>query len=263
MNTGPKTVPRPAVFLCSSDSRYDVLKRILPSVIKFWGSCPYTFYIGMNTCREHFPRVTPVLAPASHWHEELAAQLAQVPERHILVLRDAFLLCSPVDQPRLTQVTRNAISMDLPYLRLMPLGQSMTARIRRHRPTHLQPDMQPIPASHPSYCGLQATIWRKNYLESLLEKQQSLAEFEQQSMPEARHCALTHSPPIHYRQVIERDRWLPDASSLLKRAGLSADLGDRPVWSKSKYLRLCLNRMRETLFGASTDAEQALTKSSV
>lgn len=247
MNTGRRTLPRPAVFLCSSDSSYDVLQCILPSVIKFWGNCPYTFYVGMNSCRKLFAQVTPVLAPASPWQEAFAAQLAQIPEEHIIVLRDAFLLCSPVDQPRLTQVVRNAIGMDLPYLRLMPLRQSVAVRWRGQRPTHLQPDLQLIPARHPSYCGLQATIWRKDYLQSLLQKHLSLSEFEHQSIPDVRHCALTHSPPIQYRQVIERDRWRPDAASVLKRAGLSANLGDRPVWSKSKYFRLCLSRISEAL----------------
>lgn len=255
MTPGLKTTPRPAVLLCSSDSRYDVLKCILPSVIKFWGHCPYTFYVGMNTERRLIAQATPVLAPASHWQEELSAQLAQIPERHIILLQDAFLLCSPVDQPRLTQVARNAIGMDLPYLRLQPLR-----RARGNNPAYLQPDLQLIPAHHHAYCRLQATIWRKTHLESLLKKQLSLAEFEHQSIPEARHCALTHSPPIQYRQVIELDRWLPDASSLLKRAGLPAALGDRPVWSKTKYFRRWLRRVRETLSGASPDAE--LTKSS-
>jgi hypothetical protein len=242
MNTGRRTIPRPAVFLSSSDSRYDVLRCTLPAVLKFWANCPYTFYVGMNTRRELLARISPVLVPASNWQQEFATQLAQIPEEHIIVLMDAFLICSPVDQPRLTQVARNAVSLNLPYLRLMPL--------RRHRATHLQADLQRIPASHPAYCRLQATIWRKSHLESLLEKAQSLLDFERRSIPDAKHCALTHSPPIQYRQVIERDRWLPDASSLLKRAGLPAHLGDRPVWTKSKYFRLWLDRMRATLFGA-------------
>lgn len=251
MNTGRPKILRPAVFLCSSDSRYDVLKCTLPSVFKFWTNCPYTFYIGMNTCREHFARATPVFAPASNWREELAAQLAQIPEKHVIVLRDVFLFCSPVDQPRLTQVARTAITSDLPYLRLTPIW-----RRRRRHATHFRLDLQRIPARHPSYCGLQATIWRKSYLESLLGRQQTLAEFEQQSLPEAGHCALTHSPPIHYCQVIERERWLPDASSLLRRAGLPADLGDRPVWSKSTYFRWYMDRIRDTLFGIQPSTEQ-------
>jgi hypothetical protein len=242
-------MPRPAVFLSSSDGRYDVLRCTLPAVLKFWAHCPYTFYVGMNTRRELIARITPVLAPASNWAEEFAAQLAQIPEKHILILMDAFLLCSPVDQPRLTQVARNAVSLDLPYLRLMPL--------RRHRPTNLQSDLQRIPASHPAYCRLQATIWRKSHLESLLEKAQSLWDFERRSIPDAGHCALTHSPPIQYRQVIERDRWLPDAASLLKRAGLPAPAGDRPVWSKSKYFRLWLDRLRATFFDATPEADPA------
>jgi len=258
MNTETRTILRPAVFLCSSDRRYDVLSCLLPAVFKFWAQCPYTFYIGMNTDRELSSRATPVLAPASNWQQELAAQLAQIPEKHIIVLRDEFLFCAPVDQPRLTQIARTAITMDLHYLQLMPIKQTMTTRVRGPRSTYTRPDVRRMPAGYPNYCGLQASIWRKSYLESLLTKPQSLREFEQQSPPDAGHCAITHSPPIQYRQMLKREYWLPDAAPLLKRAGLPADLGNRPVWSKSTYLRMYVDRIRQTLFGVPTGAEQTV-----
>jgi hypothetical protein len=252
MNRGHKARSPPAVFICSSDSRHDVLRRILPSVIKFWPDCPYALYVGMNTRRDLIDRATPVLASASQWRQEFAEQLDQIPEEHVIVLLDDFLLYAQVDQARLTQVVRNTISMGLPYVRLVPLGRSLAARLMGRQPTLLRPDLERIPASHPFYCGLQIAIWRKRHLESLLHKQQSIWEFEHQSIPEASHCALTHSPPIRYRHLIERGRWLPDAPSLLRRAGLPADLGDRPVWPKSRYIRLCVDRIRWTVLGYST-----------
>jgi hypothetical protein len=252
MNRRRTTSPDPAVFICSSDSRYDVLKRILPSVLKFWTDRPYPLYAGMNTAWELPPQVLPVLAPASHWQQEFSAQLGQIPEAYVLVLLDDFLLHTAVDQPRMAHLVRHAITLDLPYLRLVPLGRSLVARLTGRRPTQLSADLEHIPANHPFYCGLQATLWRKQHLLSRLVKQQSIWEFEHQAVPEAVHCAITHSPPIRYRHLVERGRWLPDAPSLLRRAGLPIDLGDRPMWSKLRYGRLCLDQIRWSLLGYST-----------
>lgn len=252
MNKRPRALPHPAVFICSSDNRHDVLGCILPSVMKFWANRPYPLYVGMNTVRELPPHVSAVLAPPSQWHREFAEQLAQIPEEYVVLLLDDFLLYAPVDQPRMAHVIREAIALKLPYLRLVPLGKSLVARVTGRQPTLVRPDLERIPARHPFYCGLQATIWHKHYLQSLLQKQQSIWDFEHQSIPEALHCAVTHSPPIRYRHLVERGRWLPDAPSLLRRAGLPTELGDRPMWSKSRYIRLCLDRIRWTVLGYST-----------
>ncbi|HKQ80671.1 MAG TPA: hypothetical protein VJS42_00605 [Steroidobacteraceae bacterium] len=243
---------RVAVFICSSDSRRDVLVRVLPSLHKFWPDCPYPIYVGLNSYDSTLRGGTHVLAPASEWHRECALQLAQLEEEYVIVILDDFLVLAPVDQARVADLVEDAVTLSLSYLRLLPLGRSLPARLSGWRLPELKPGIQRIPVHRPFYSGLQIAIWRKQHLQAMLEQPLTIWEFEHQYIPGSVHCALTDSPPIVYRHLVERGRWLPDAHSLLRRAGLPAELGERPVWPKSRYARLCLDQVRWLVFGYST-----------
>lgn len=244
--------PSVAVFICSSDNRKDVLVRVLPSLFKFWPNCPYPIYLGLNSRDEKLPLSTHVLAPASEWYRECTAQLAQLDEEYLIVILDDFLIRAPVDQARVAQLVEDAANLDLGYLRLLPLGRSLPARLAGHRLPELKPGIERIPLHRPFYSGLQIAIWRKPHLQAMLQKPLSIWEFEHCYIPGPIHCAITGRPPIVYRHLVERGRWLPDARSLLQQAGLSTQLGDRPVWPKSRYAQLLLDQVRWHVLGYST-----------
>lgn len=243
---------RVAVFICSSDSRRDVLDRILPSVVKFWPACPYPIYVGLNTHDRPLPIGTPALAPALGWHRECALQLAQITENYLIVLLDDFLLGASVNQERLAEIVENVVTLDLAYLRLVPLGRSLPARLAGWRLPQIKPGIEQMPSGHPFYSGLQIAVWRRTHLQAMLEKPQSIWEFESYCMPQSSHCVVRDRPPISYRHLVERGRWLPDARLLLRQAGLSTDLGHRPVWPKSRYIRLFLDQVRWVTLGYAT-----------
>lgn len=243
---------RAAVFICSSDSRRDVLSRVLPSVLRFWTDRTYPLYVGMSSPLSLPGDVKPIYAPASDWRGEFTRQLAQIPQDYIVLLLDDFLVHAPVDQVRMSQLVSTAIDGDFQYLRLVPLGRSLASRITGRRPAQLLPGIEEIPSHHPFFCGLQAAIWHKRYLLSLLEAEQSIWEFERRSISGSRHYAINTSAPIRYRHLVERGRWLPYARSLLQRAGLPDDLGDRMIWPRSRYGRLLLDQLSWVIVGHST-----------
>jgi hypothetical protein len=247
-------VPRSrlAVFICSADNRRDVLERTLPSVIKFWPDCPYPFYVGVNSHGRPLPVGTPVIAPASQWHREFLLQLEQITEDYVVVILDDFLFRAPVDQTRLSDLVADVVARDLAYLRLVPLGRSLPARLSGQRPPELKPGIELIRARRPFYSSLQIAVWRRTHLLSMLRQPQSIWEFEHQWVPASVHCAIRDRPPIAYRHLVERGRWLPDARSLLQRAGLATDLGERPVWPNSRYARLFMDQVRWLVFGYAT-----------
>lgn len=243
---------RVAVFICSSDNRRDVLDRILPCVAKFWPNCPYPIYVGLNSYDRSLPIGTPILAPASQWHRECSLQLAQLAEDYLILVLDDFLIGAPVDQARLADLVEKAVTLNLAYLRLVPLGRSLPARLTGRRPPELKPGIERIRAHRPFYSGLQIAIWRRKHLLSMLQQPQSIWEFEHQCIPDSTHCAIRNRPPIVYRHLVERGRWLPDARSLLQRAGLATELGERPIWPKSKYAALFLDQVRWVVLGYAT-----------
>lgn len=241
-----------AVFVCGSDSRIDILERTLPAVQKFWPACRYSIYVGLNSCSRALPVGRPVIAPPSDWRREFGQQLTQIDHDRLIVMLDDFLIQAPVVQDRLASLVENAVRMNLDYLRLIPMGRSLPARAVGWQPSEISPGIQRIRERHPFYSALQIAIWRKSHLLSMLEQPLSIWEFERQSSRAASHCAITANPPIAYRHLVEKGRWLPYARSLLRRAGFAPELGDRPTWPVTRYGQLCFDQLRWVVLGYAT-----------
>lgn len=239
---------RVGVYICSSDNRLDILDRVLPSVLKFWPDCPYPIYVGLNTRNKKWERVTPLVAEPSEWRTEVLEQIGQIPETHLIVILDDFLFQDRVDQLRLSQLVRCAIDHELQYLRLLPLRQSLSQRLIRSR-TRSTDDIQSIPPRRPFFSGLQIALWEKKHFASLLRLRGSIWDFEHRQLQGIPHHVIAADPPIKYRHLVEKGRWLPYAESLLKMANLSTDLGSRRRWPGWMNLRLLLDEARFFILG--------------
>lgn len=243
------SAPSAAVLICGSDNRRDVLERVLPSLVKYWPDCPYPIYLGLNTKYSYGPNITTVAAQPSEWRRECAEQVAQTSETHLIVVLDDFLFQSPVDQNRLSALLSQAVKSDLPYLRLVPLGRSIMERLADLVRTPSKVEIRAMREGRPFYSGLQIAIWNKAHLLTLLNSPGTIWEFEHKRRPGVTHYAITGSPPIVYSHLVEKGRWLPYAKSLLRKAGLPADLGTRRIWPKWMNLRLMLDKMRFHVIG--------------
>ncbi len=231
------------VFICSSDSRRDVLDRVIPSVFKHWTDCPYPVYAGLNSNPGQLPGIVPVLAPVSDWRTELACQLRQLHEQRLIVFLDDFLIEAPVQQERMDELLREFEQQRLSYLRLLPLGRSLAQRIGEiGRPPAM--DIQSISETRPFFSSLQVAIWERGHLLAMLDAPGSIWDFEHQKLVGARHFAIASRPPVRYRHLVEKGRWQPYAKRLLRSVGLSNDLGSRPVWPNWAYGRVWLDELR-------------------
>jgi len=237
-----------AVFICSSDNRLDILDRVLPSVLKFWTDCPYPIYVGLNTPNVTWDKVTTLVAKASEWRTEVLEQIRQIRETHLIVILDDFLFQERVDQSRLSELVAEAVDRELPYLRLLPLRKSLSQRLIRSR-TRATDDIESIHARRPFFSGLQIALWRKEHFALLLEPHGTIWDFEHRSTPGIPHYVITSSPPIKYRHLVEKGRWLPYSQTLLRLANLSTDLGSRRRWSAWMNLRLLVDEARFFLLG--------------
>jgi hypothetical protein len=238
-----------AVYICSSDSRRDILDRVLPTILSNWPDCPYPIYVGLNTCEHISPRVTPLQAKASGWREECLAQIAQLSESHLIVVLDDFLFQAPVDQSSLSSIVSNAIALRLPYLRLLPLRKSLIQRFMPRTRVSFAPGIEAIDKKRPFYSALQIAVWEKTHLVSLLKLHGSIWDFEHQKKHDTRHYVVSDSPPIAYRHIVEKGRWLPYAKRLLNESGMTTDLGKRRAWPKWTNLRVLTDEMRFLILG--------------
>jgi hypothetical protein len=241
--------PSVAVLICGCDSRRDILERVLPSLFKYWPDCPYPIYVGLNSNQSFGPNITTVVAPLSEWRQECAEQVAQTRETHLLLVLDDFLFQKPVDQSRLSKYLAAAVDSNLPYLRLMPLGTSLLERFANLARTRSRIEIRAIREGRPFYSGLQIAIWNKAHLLTLLQSRGSIWEFEHKRKPGVVHYVITGRAPIIYSHLVEKGRWLPFAQSLLRKAGLSTDLGARPTWPKWMNLRLMFDKVRFHVIG--------------
>jgi hypothetical protein len=231
-----------AVAICSSDSRVDILHRVLPSLFKYWPDCPYSIYVCLNSKQWVAPNVTTLVASPSEWREECLAQVAQIPEEHLILVLDDFLIQRRVNQESLSTYVSITKQLDLQYLRLVPLGISPLARLLKLHQSRAVALYEAMNANRPFFSSLEIAIWNKAHFMSLLGLPGSIWDFEHQKMPGITHFAVTGSAPIVYSHLVEKGRWLPYASSLLGQAGLRSDLGTRPIRPTRMNLRLWLHR---------------------
>jgi hypothetical protein len=242
--------PSVAVLICGSDSRMDILDRVLPSVLKFWPDCPYPIYVGLNKDHQVASNVTTLVAQPSEWRQECLAQIGQIPQSHLIVVLDDYLFQKPVEQNRLGHFVAMVIESHIAYLRLVPLGKSLLARLLDFRAAPDDLRIRAIKEDRPFYSGMQIAIWEKAHFALMLKRPGSIWEFEHQRIKGIEHYAITGRAPIRYRHLVDKGRWLPYARSLLKRVDLSADLGERPSWSAWMALRLALEKARLHVFGS-------------
>jgi hypothetical protein len=236
-----------AVFICSSDSRLDVLTRVLPAQLALWADCPYPIYVGLNSPVEVSPLVKTLVASPSEWRLETASQIAQLPQRHVIMMLDDYLILKPVDQARLAAYAAIAVNQNLPYLRLLPFRQSIFQQISRSSSTSKCFSL--IPKGRPFYSGLQIAIWQKDHLISLLAQHGSIWQFEHITPRHQNHYVIHEEPPIRYSHLVEKGRWQPYARRLLASVNLSADLGKRPVWPAWMHIRLAVDEAKFLLLG--------------
>jgi hypothetical protein len=227
----------------------DVLLRVLPSISKFWPDCPYPIFVGLNSNHFVAQNVTTLVARPTEWRHECLEHIGQISATHLIVLLDDFLFQKPVEQDRLAGVLDHALKSNIPYLRLVPLGKSVLARLFNSAAGRSDLGIHPITEARPFYSGLQISLWDKAHFRSLLEKRGSIWDFEHHRMSGVTHYAINGRAPISYSHLVHKGRWLPYARTLLRRAGLSTDLGARPVWPKWMNALLAFDKARLLVFG--------------
>ena len=240
-----------AVFVCSSDSRRDVVDQTLPALKKFWPDCPWPIYIGLNTITRPLTLGSAILAPPSEWHGEFSIQLSQISQSYVLVVLDDFLFGEPVNQLRVSKLVQEAMRLQLDYFRLVPLGRSLASRLGGRRTSRLSANIEQVPSRHPFYCAMQVAIWRRSHLQRLLTDPISIWDFERRYVPQSMHACIVDAPAIAYHHVVERGRWLPDAPIRFRRISLPISLGDRPKWSKARLMRVLTEKIQWHLLGYS------------
>lgn len=238
------------VFIASSDNTRDVFDRVYPAFRKHWPDCGYPVYVGCNTPPASREGFEPLYAHPSGWRTELMAQLEQISARHVILFLDDFLVLRKVADVRVRAIVQQAVDADLDYLRLIPLRRAIVPRLMSA--LHGRRDsFELIPPSDPYYSALQIVLWKRSHLLNCLRLEANIWRFEGLMPPNSAHYVIRTAPPIPYRHIVEKGRWMADASALLQRAGVPAELGSRARWPWTAQLSRWMDLARFEVFGYS------------
>ena len=231
---------RLSILIVSCDNYADVWGPFFALFWKYWPDCPYPVYLGANqrTCGD--PRVKMVLTGEDRsWAESTRHMVEQVPGEYLLMLLEDFLLRKPVNTAQVEQCYQALRNLGGGYLRLKPFPKP-----DRRVPGY--PMIGEIEPGAPYRAALQAAIWRKEVLLSLLQDGETAWDMEligsrrSDVLREGFYC--TWQPVLVYRAGVTMGKWVPFAVRICQEEGVSIDFSARPVmtrrenWQRSRRI---------------------------
>jgi len=242
------------VFVSSSDRTRDVFLRAFAHFDRMWPTCPFPRYVGLTShpLNDRIHGFTVVTSKGeSRWAQELADQIRALPPylEFVVLLLDDFLLLKPVQAQELEQLLRDAVRLDLPYLRLKPADRSwVVSALRRAGAILSSRRFSRLSRTEPYYSSLQASLWERQHLLECLENAGSIWQFEHIVPTGSAHWTVTR-PVLNYRHVVEKAVWQGYAPLLFRRIGLTFHPGDRPMSSTRGLLRFYWTKAKFGVIG--------------
>lgn len=230
----PQIAKNMSVLVISCDRYADLWPVFFAIFRKYWPDCPYPIYLGSN--RLSFPdaEVNPVLTQEDpNWSWSARCMIEQVPAGHLLVLLEDFFLFRPVDTGRIEQSLQAVRELGAGYLRLKPFP-------RPDRKVPGYPLIGEIERGAPYRCSLQAAIWRKDTLLSLLKDGETAWDLEEKGATRSNALSegfcSTWRPVLHYTAGVTFGKWLPHVLDKCRREGAPVDLTKRQVMTRAEHL---------------------------
>lgn len=219
-----------ALLVVSCDAYSDLWKPFFTLLDRNWPDCPYTVYLGSGS--QSMPGVTALSSQGGRdWSRCMIDYLMQLEQDYILVMLDDFFLRRPVCTNSINAALEFARRHDGTMVRLIP----------RPGPTSHIPGSIAIgecAAGMPYRLCLQASIWQRSRLLSLLRPGESIWQFElnanerSRALPFGFYCAWEPLLPyegllVHH--VVEKGRWFAHEKWIFGRQDIGCDFSRRAV----------------------------------
>ena len=207
------------VLVCSCDKYTDVLGPFSALWRKFWPDCPFETVLVTETAEPAgFDRVIRA-GKGRPWCENLSIALKEIDTPYVLMLMDDYYLESPVDTALILRRLDEAKKFDAASLRLnpKPLG-----RISRH-----DTDLLEMPKDV-AYCvTCQTSIWNREFLLGLAERNKSAWEFERYGSfmvgGEKRPLLVTPTKEFPFVDAVHKGYWEKFGLAVCRENGVDLD----------------------------------------
>jgi hypothetical protein len=214
------------ILVAASDRAKDIFEVSFQNADVIWRDCNWKRYVGFTSQHPDILGFKALSAKAdSDWRGRLGDYLDSLPDnfKFVMLIVEDFLFTKPVDGAKLNALADHIARENLAYVRLTPLRRNIPGLILEYfRRMIDQRPLRPLVFSEPYYSSLLTSIWRRDYLRSLLREPGTVWEFEHTVSTE-RHYAVWR-PVVEYETLVGREKWYREAPRLLARQGLS--LGD-------------------------------------
>jgi hypothetical protein len=170
----------------------------------------------------------------------------QVESDYLLVLLEDFLLLDLVDTQSIDEGLRSLHELGGGYLRLKPFPKP-----DRRVPDH--PMLGEIEPGAPYRAALQAAIWRRDTLLSLLVDGETAWDMEligsRRSDGLREGFYSTWQPVLAYSAGVTLGKWVPFAVRICQKEGVPIELAARPVMTRRETWRWRLRVIQGKLIG--------------
>ncbi|MGC8483593.1 MAG: hypothetical protein ACP5OE_08125 [Thermodesulfobium sp.] len=141
---------------------------------KFWPDCPYKVYLGSETLKFRDRNVIVLDAGVGiPWGKMTRTNLEKIDTKYVLFMLDDFLLENYVDSKIIEAVLNLTVKMNANHIRLNENGSK-----RKLKNWEIANSFVAIDGSKKSMISLQAAIWNRKFLLSILNNEESPWEFE-------------------------------------------------------------------------------------
>jgi hypothetical protein len=239
----PVGVDELTILVNSTDGYADCWEPFMTLLAAYWPECPYRIVVNTERRRFEFPGMrvstsrtwSDESSPRPTWSESLSRCLDGINSPVVLYLQDDYFLNGPVDVGTIERFVRIMIDEGRPHILVRELADA------HYHPLPEHPELWVIPSRSPYLVSLQAGLWSRAALRSLLRPAEDPWQFERYGTLRARRSGLmflcpdldrwerSGQPLIPYEPTgIVRGRWYaPAVVDLFAEHGIEIDFSRR------------------------------------
>lgn len=233
-----------SILICSSDRYKSLWNLNFDFLEKYWSDCPYQVYLGTDSLiYERSKTIINRKGQYLSWSSCLLEWINQIESEYVLLTLDDFIIRKKVSNYEIDYCLNFVISNNIDCLRLVarpkPFYQSKDESLFG------QYDIQ-----MPYLVSLQASLWKKDSLVSLIRERESIWEFEKYGSSRAREQKLVFYGV--YKTIFDYGEHIVDGGKLLRTSTYNLPMAkynlDLHTHSIQTELIILLKRLRHFLF---------------
>ena len=222
------------ILVCSCDKYSDVWTPMFEMFFKFWPNCPFNIYLMTNKkCYEDNRVISLCTGEDVSWSIGFRKALEAIEEDDVFILMEDYILQEPVETKRLYAFAEYMHQENAVCIRTFPslycdeprYGQCENIRIRI------------VKKSDPYRISLQAGLWNKKYVLSIIDDKDSAWEFEHMGSKRSKKdgskilCVLDKKDIIfnYYCTGVIQGYCIQEAVDLCEKNGVKVNTNVRPI----------------------------------